>query len=186
MRVITGTARGRKLQTPAGMEVRPTASAVKEAVFSAIQFEVEGSRVLDLFAGSGQMGVEALSRGARSCVLVDHARESLAAVRQNLKTTGLSDRARVIAGDCRAYLESYGGEPFDIAFLDPPYAADLIHGTLKALVGHMGEGGAIFCEAPREAELPVAVGGFLLKKEYRFGKTKVAQYRQAPVEAEPL
>ena len=124
MRVITGTARGRKLQTPAGTAVRPTSDMVKEAVFSIVQFEVEGARVLDLFAGSGQMGIEALSRGARSCVFVDNAKNSLAAVRENLRSCNLTAHAKVMAGDALVFLREYRGEPFDIAFLDPPRGAD--------------------------------------------------------------
>ena len=177
MRVITGTARGRKLQTPAGTAVRPTSDMVKEAVFSIIQFEVEGARVLDLFAGSGQMGIEALSRGARSCVFVDNAKDSLAAVRENLRSCNLAHSARVMAGDALSFLRQYQGEPFDIVFVDPPYAGELSAGALSALSPHISPSGIVLCEADRDVALPEIVGSLILKKQYRYGKTKVAQYR---------
>ena len=97
MRVITGSARGRKLKAPQGMDVRPTTDSVKEAIFNIIQFDVEGRRVLDLFAGTGQMGIEALSRGARECVFVDSSRQSLNIVKENLKLCSL--QGTVISGD---------------------------------------------------------------------------------------
>ena len=119
MRVITGTARGRKLRSPDGYDVRPTTEITKEALFSILQFELEGARVLDLFAGSGQLGIEALSRGAGFCTFVDSARASQDLVRQNLTSTGLGANARVMPMDYLAFLQSTR-ETFDIALLDPP------------------------------------------------------------------
>jgi 16S rRNA (guanine966-N2)-methyltransferase len=177
MRVITGTARGRKLQTPAGTAVRPTSDMVKEAVFSIVQFEVEGARVLDLFAGSGQMGIEALSRGARSCVFVDNAKNSLAAVRENLRSCNLTAHAKVMAGDALVFLREYRGEPFDIAFLDPPYAEGLMPAALAALSDHISQSGVVLCETDRDTPLPETAGSLILKKKYRYGKTKLVQYR---------
>jgi 16S rRNA G966 N2-methylase RsmD len=120
MRVITGTARGRRLIAPQGTDTRPTSDRVKEAIFSIIQFEIEQADVLDLFAGSGQLGIEALSRGARTAVFVDSAREAQEAIRANLAATGLAERARIVAGDAAAYLTGTQ-EKFDILLLDPPY-----------------------------------------------------------------
>ncbi len=176
MKVITGTAKGRVLVAPAGKAVRPTAALVKEAVFSAAQFEVEGARVLDLFAGSGQMGVEALSRGARSCVLIDSARESLEAIRKNLDTTGPWPNARVMPGDALAFLRGYHGEPFDIAFLDPPYADGLIGDCLAALAPHMSGIGVAFCETARDTAPPERTGSLSLQRSYRYGKTMIYKY----------
>lgn len=122
MRVITGFAKGRKLRTLSGEDVRPTTDRVKEALFSIIQFEIEGRRVLDLFAGSGQLGIEALSRGAASAVFVDSSRDSIEVVRENLNTTQLAQSAQVIQMDSLAFLAGQCG-PFDIALLDPPYGA---------------------------------------------------------------
>lgn len=176
MRVITGTARGRKLSTPPGLDTRPTTEVAKEAVFSIVQFEVEGANVLDLFAGSGQMGIEALSRGARHCVFVDSDKTCQNIQRENLATTGLTDRARLVGTDAVSFLKSSSG-PFDIAFLDPPYGKGLAEKVLPLVAGCMGPGGAILCETDRAETLPETAGSFVRKKEYRYGKTKVTLYR---------
>ena len=112
MRVITGSARGRKLLTLEGEDVRPTTDRVKEAVFSVIQFETEGRRFLDLFAGSGQMGIEALSRGAKEAVFVDSAKKSVEIIRKNLASTKLAENAKVVQTDWQSYL-SVSGTQFD-------------------------------------------------------------------------
>ena len=180
MRVITGRARGRKLVTPAGLDVRPTSAKVKESIFSIIQFEVEGARVLDLFAGTGQMGIEALSRGARACVFVEKARESLSTLRKNLDCTGPWPGAKVLATDALSFLRGCGEAPFDIAFLDPPYAAGLLEECLPLLAGRMHPGGVILCEADRKTELPEQFSPFFLKKRYQYGKTHLLLYRAQP------
>ena len=177
MRVITGTARGRKLAALEGLEVRPTTDMVKEAMFSIIQFEVEGANVLDLFAGSGQLGIEALSRGARFCVFVDSSRDSQNIVRQNLQTTGLARQSRVAAMDYAAFLRSTG-EVFDIALLDPPYGKGLLQEALPLLAPRMSPGGAILCESPRGEALPEEAGGFRIKKTYSYGKIALTLYRR--------
>ena len=123
MRVISGTARGTRLAALPGEEItRPTVDRVKEGMFSAVQFLLAGARVLDLFAGSGQLGIEALSRGAASAVFVDSSRDSIEVVRENLNTTQLAQSAQVIQMDSLAFLAGQCG-PFDIALLDPPYGA---------------------------------------------------------------
>ena len=119
MRVITGTARGKRLTTLEGDQVRPTSDRVKEGLFNIIQFDIEGRRVLDLFAGSGQLAVEALSRGAAQAVLVDKSRKALQVAEENLKSTGLTSRAQAVQMEALAYL-STARERFDIVFLDPP------------------------------------------------------------------
>ena len=178
MRVITGTARGRKLITPAGLDVRPTSAMVKESAFSMIQFEVEGARVLDLFAGSGQMGVEALSRGARECVFVDNSKQSLAALKSNLQNTGPWKNARVHATDAISFLQGLGGQTFDIAFLDPPYGWEPFERCLRLLAGHMSESGVIICEGDDATVLPQEIPPLSQKKQYKYGKTRVFQYRK--------
>ena len=125
MRVITGSARGRRLLELEGMETRPTTGKVKEGVFSALQFDIEGRRVLDLFAGTGQMGIECLSRGAASAVFVDQRKDAAQLVKKNLELTGLSDRAKVINGNARDFI-ARTSEQFDLVFLDPPYASGLL------------------------------------------------------------
>ena len=177
MRVITGTARGRKLRSPDGYDVRPTTEVTKEAMFSILQFELEGARVLDLFAGSGQLGIEALSRGAEFCTFVDAARASQDLVRENLTTTGLGARARVMPMDFLAFLQSTR-ETFDIAFLDPPYAKGMIDQALPLLADKMSGVGVIVCETDKKEVLPAQAGAFEIYREYRYGKSKLTVYRR--------
>ena len=177
MRVITGTARGRKLKTLPTMDVRPTTDQVKEAIFSTIQFEVEGSLFLDLFAGSGQMGIEALSRGARFCIFVDSSRQAQDVVRDNLATTGFAKQARLAAMDSLGFLTT-ATEKFDIAFLDPPYNQGLIPKALPLLAPKMTPGGVILCEHQKGEELPETAGEFKIYRTYRYGKVMVTAYRR--------
>ena len=142
MRVITGLARGRRLETLPGEATRPTAEKVKESLFSAIQFDIEGRRVLDLFAGSGQLGIEALSRGASGCVFVDKNTEAVKIIRRNLQNTGLSSAAQVLGTDALSYL-TRPGDRFDLVFLDPPYAAELLLPALNKVAPWVNDGGII-------------------------------------------
>ncbi|MBQ5568708.1 MAG: 16S rRNA (guanine(966)-N(2))-methyltransferase RsmD [Oscillospiraceae bacterium] len=178
MRVITGTARGRKLREPTGRDIRPTTDMVKESVFNIIQFKTEGARVLDLFAGTGQLGIEALSRGAAECVFVDKSEEALKLVRENLKTTGLENKAHVVRGDSLSYLRS--GEKFDIVFVDPPYDTDLLEKSLNLATGFdiLRENGIIICESRKEKPVqPPAREGYTAK-EYRYGRIKLTVFRK--------
>lgn len=176
MRVITGTARGRRLITLEGNDVRPTTDKVKEALFSIIQFELEGRKVLDLFAGSGQLGIEALSRGAASAVFVDLSRKSIEVIKQNLENTGLGKTAIVLNTDSIAFVSSRA-DKYDIAFLDPPYKTGLLQKALPLMANIMNEGGVIICEAAYDEELPERAGTFIKAKEYKYGKIKLATYR---------
>ncbi len=133
MRVITGSAKGIRLQTPEGETTRPTSERAKEALFSMIQFEVEGRRVLDLFAGSGQLGIEALSRSAQSAAFADASKAAVEAIRANLQKTKLQERAFVYAGDALAFLRQNAARKFDLVFLDPPYALGLVPKALALL-----------------------------------------------------
>ena len=132
MRIITGTARGKRLKTPEGLLTRPTSDRVKEGIFNIIQFDIEGRRILDLFAGTGQLGIEALSRGASTAVFVEQRRDAATLVRDNLKITDFTDRGRIVNGDAAGFLSS-AREKFDIIFVDPPYAANLWESTLSAI-----------------------------------------------------
>ncbi len=135
MRIITGRARGIKLETLEGDMTRPTAERVKEAVFSHLQFEIEGRRVLDLFAGSGQMGLEAVSRGAAHAVLVDQSKEAVAVIRRNLEKTRLGENCTVVCSDFSAYLRAHRGkDPFDIVFIDPPYPMRACRAAVEAVL----------------------------------------------------
>ncbi len=182
MRVITGTARGRRLVTVEGTEVvRPTTDGVKEAIFSAIQFEIEGRTVLDLFAGSGQLGIEALSRGAKEAYFVDSAAVSIKAVRENLRSTGLEQNARVVNMPFSAFLKSTRAV-FDIAILDPPYNYRIIQKALPQLVEKMSESGVIICEHERECVLPKEISGFETVKQLRHSRTTVTIYRRKEID----
>ena len=175
MRVITGSARGRRLTAPEGEAVRPTYSRVKEAMFSIVQFDIEGRRVLDLFAGSGQLGIEALSRGAQSCVFVDIGKTALGTVFENLKATGLSDRAALMNADALSYLGSCR-EPFDLVFLDPPYASGLLEKALLLLPQVLNKGACVVCETSSETVLPDTLDT-LTAKRYKYGATALWIYR---------
>lgn len=182
MRVITGEAKGRRLKTLKGEDVRPTTEKVKEAVFSIIQFDIEGRSVLDLFAGSGQLGIEALSRRARSCVFVDSAKASVQQVRENVEHCKLGDRARVLQSDALSFLARCT-ERFDIALLDPPYASGLLEKALPVLSAHMNTGGVMLCESSADKELPERAGEFTKRRVYRYGKIAVTVYRHESIES---
>ena len=179
MRVITGSARGRRLKELEGMETRPTTAKVKESLFSIIQFDIEGRRVLDLFAGTGQLGIEALSRGAAECVFVDQRSDAVELIRENVKLCGLESAARIRKGDALAYLRS--GEKFDLIFLDPPYAADLLDQALEQITrfdicrGH----GIIIAESAADHTLPPVQEPYSLYREYRYGKIKLTVYHRS-------
>ena len=149
MRIITGSARGAKLQAPAGENTRPTAERTKEAIFSMLQGRFEGRRVLDLFAGSGQMGLEAVSRGATYALLLDHDKNAVAVINQNAKHTKLSDKVEVRMGEALSFLKTYCGAPFSLIFLDPPYRLGLLPDCLALIAerGLLTEGGVVICES---------------------------------------
>lgn len=174
MRVITGTARGVPLKAPRGMDTRPTMDQVKEGIFSAIQFEVEGRTALDLFAGSGQLGIEALSRGARSAVFVDESRAAVQLVRANLALCRL--QGDVVQGESLGYLRTCG--KFDLIFLDPPYDTGLLDKALENVVQFdiLAEGGIIVCESRREKVLPQLRAPYHLLTERNYGKIKLTLY----------
>lgn len=174
MRVITGSARGRKLKTPENYDIRPTTDNVKESVFNIIQFDIEGRRVLDLFAGTGQLGIECLSRGASSAVFVDQSREAVKIVKDNLKACGLS--GTVVQADAMSFLRTCG--KFDIIFVDPPYDSDLYESVLNTVnsIDILSDGGIIICESRRERALPEMTAPYKKRKEYTYGKVKLCIY----------
>lgn len=177
MRVITGSARGRRLETLPGEDVtRPTSESVKEALFSMIQFEIEGKKVLDLFAGSGQLGIEALSRGAGECVFVEMNKNARAVVSRNIQKCGFKHVSRVIPADAQAYAASCPG--FDIVFLDPPYHKGMVTGILPVLESRLNPGAVVACETASAEELPQTVGSLSVIRSRRYGKTKLTLYRK--------
>lgn len=177
MRVITGIAKGRKLETLVGNDVRPTTDMVKEAIFSSIQFDITGCLFLDLFAGSGQMGIEAISRGAANCVFTESNPEAITVIKKNLDKTGFSDKAEVIKTDCFYFLKTTS-KKFDIAFLDPPYKLNLLSTALENVSKVMNTNGIIICEHPLDVVLPQKINGFSLKKSRKYGKINISIYRK--------
>jgi len=179
MRVITGSARGIRLKTPDGLKTRPTSDRVKEAVFSMIQFQIEGGKFLDLFAGTGQMGIEALSRGAAFAVFVDGWKDACQLVRENLKLTKLADKAKVVNSDYLSYLQTCK-EKFDIVFLDPPYAEIFLENALNKIseIDILSDRGIIICERPAEKQLDLEISGLQRCKDSRYGKTWITVYRK--------
>ncbi len=169
MRVITGSARGKRLKTLEGLEVRPTSEKVKEAIFSIVQFDLPAARVLDMFAGSGQLGIEALSRGAKSCVFTDKSRQSVECIRNNVLSCGFSEQAKIINADAVEYARSAG--EFDIVFIDPPYRTGLAEKALEALEGKLSPRAVVICEHETGLSLPEKISGLVKAKEYSYGKT---------------
>ena len=174
MRVITGTARGRKLNTPTNYDIRPTTDNVKESIFNIIQFDIEGRKVLDLFAGTGQLGIECLSRGAESVTFVDENKEAIKIVKENLKTCNL--KGNVLQMDALSFLKGCG--KFDLIFVDPPYDSELYAPVLEIinLVDMLSDGGIIVCEARKDKILPEMNAPYRKRKEYSYGKLKVCIY----------
>ena len=172
MRVIAGSAKGVRLATRQGDAVtRPTGDRVKEALFGSIQFGLQGARVLDVFAGSGALGIEALSRGAAEAVFIDADRAAVSCIRENLRAARLTEQAVVLEGDFAAGICRAQGA-FDYVFLDPPYAAGLYQAAAAALIesGRLAEGALVIAEHSGSVRLE----GFRLLRERRYGKTYLA------------
>jgi 16S rRNA (guanine966-N2)-methyltransferase len=179
VRVIAGAARGRPLRVPAGEGTRPTADRVKEALFSSLQPRLPGARVLDLFAGSGALGLEALSRGAGSLTAVESHSAALAALRHNIEAVGLPG-VEVVASDVRRALHgALPGSPFDLVLLDPPYRmpTDELADVLAALAGHLAPGATVVVERPARAGEVVWPADLLAEGSRRYGDTAVHRAR---------
>lgn len=179
MRVITGSAKGRRLGELNGTDTRPTTDRVKEGLFNIIQFDIEGRRILDLFAGTGQLGIECLSRGAAHCTFVDQRKDAARLVRENLEATNLTSHAKVIQGDALAFLSSTR-EQFHLIFLDPPYDANLLKPTLNRLAGIdiLAKNGIIICESRVNQDLPELPAPYRKSRDYKYGRIKVTLYRK--------
>ena len=179
MRVITGKARGVQLKTPEGMLTRPTADRVKEALFSIINFDIPGASVLDLFGGTGQLGIEALSRGAARCTFVDAREEACRLIRENLKRTKLSQAGTVVRSDYMDYLNRCR-ERYSIILLDPPYAEVFLENAIKRIteIDILQTDGIIMAERPVGKELPWEFDGYQRSKDYKYGKTLLTIYRK--------
>ena len=153
LRIITGIAKGKKLKTLEGEATRPTSERIKEAIFSSIQFDTEGRRVLDLFAGCGQLGFEALSRGAKSVMFIDAAREAMDIVKENAHAVGFFDNCRYLVSDWRNYIRKAAGrDVYDLVFIDPPYAMECCADAIKKLAdaGMLADGAIVVAESGTE------------------------------------
>ena len=172
MRVITGSARGRRLKELEGMETRPTTDRVKEGMFNVLQFDIEGRRVLDLFGGSGQLGLEALSRGAASATIVDASADAVKIIKANAQKTKLYDKCVVLTKDYKAFLKGTK-EKFDIIFLDPPYNSDMLADALKIIIEQkmLNYNGFIMLESDKD-EIP-EYGDLTLHRHSKQGRAYI-------------
>ena len=179
MRVISGNLRGIQLKTPKGDQTRPTADRVKEAMFSILQFNLPGANVLDLFGGTGQLGIEAISRGGSRAVFVDSRKDACLLINENLKRTKIEKHAQVVCSDYLSYLSSCR-EKFNIIFLDPPYAEVFLENALKMIteIDILQSGGIIVTERPVGKELSYDYLGYTRSKDYKYGNTLLTLYRK--------
>ena len=175
MRIISGVARGRKLKEPSGFDIRPTSDMVKESIFNIVQFDIEGRRILDLFAGTGQLGVEALSRGAKSAVFIDSSPAAVKLIKENLKLCGFIDQASVYTREALLFLEN--NEKFDLIFIDPPYDTPLAGKTIQKIIkfDKLDTNGIMICEMRVDYSVSGVIEPYFIRKEYRYGKTKIVR-----------
>lgn len=185
MRIITGDYRGRKLETPIGNDVRPTTDKVKEAIFNIIQQDIYGAVCADLFAGTGNLGLEALSRGAKMCYFCDNSRESLNLIKTNVKKCGAQDKSVILAGDFTKGLARIQ-DKVDIFFLDPPYSEGLYEKCLETIeeLDLLTDDGIIIAEHGVHDFVPEKIGKFEMIKERKYGKIVVTIYSVAAAEEE--
>ncbi len=188
MRVITGAAKGRRLSSPRGRTIRPTSDRIKESIFGILGDAVVDAVVLDLFAGTGNLGIEALSRGARRAVFVEREKEALRLIQKNLAQCGMEDRSQVMPTDVLRAIHILEGrqEPFDIVFADPPYGKGWIEKIVHALSTHKlcHEGSTLLVQRDRRESLPESLTGWTLHRERRIGDT-VLSFLRSDVKRQP-
>ena len=183
MRIITGRAKGVRLETLEGIATRPTSERVKEALFSSLQFDIQDRYVLDLFSGSGQLALEALSRGAAYAVMIDRSKDAVKIIKQNANKTKLSDLCEIHNCDFKEYILKNKGKKFDIVFMDPPYAAGLYIECLSMLLScdMLKPTTLIVCESETDDLL---ADNALLKeqleifKQSRYGRASICIYKK--------
>ncbi|MCX7921263.1 MAG: 16S rRNA (guanine(966)-N(2))-methyltransferase RsmD [Clostridia bacterium] len=182
LRVISGTAKGHKLKTVKGDVTRPTSDRVKESLFNIIAPYIAESDVLDLFAGTGNLAIEALSRGAKTAVLVDKSHESIMVIKENLAHTKMVDRATVLVGDVAVMIKKLynEGKKFDIIFLDPPYNKNLVQSTLNHILENdiITDGGIIVAERDKDDDVPEEFGVLKLIRDQKYGDTVLSFYKK--------
>lgn len=177
MRVITGEFKGRKLETPTGNDIRPTSDKVKESIFNILMDETYGRVCCDLFSGTGSLGIEALSRGARRCYFCDSSRESISLTKTNIVKCGAEGKSVVISGDYSRALVLIE-EKVDIFILDPPYRAGLYEKCLQQIdfLDLLSAQGIILAEHGAKDKMPESVGRLSKVREKRYGKTMLSIY----------
>ncbi|MHC1727185.1 MAG: 16S rRNA (guanine(966)-N(2))-methyltransferase RsmD [Syntrophobacteraceae bacterium] len=178
MRIIAGAFRGRRLIAPKDQKIRPTIDRVREAIFSMIAADVPDARVLDLFAGTGAMGLEALSRGAAFSVFVDQNAVAVRIIRSNIELCGARDRSRVVHEPAASAIQRLAskGELFDLIFMDPPYGKGYIGQALEALDVVAEKGALLIAERHKRDEAPQSLGPWIKDRERRYGDTLIALY----------
>ncbi len=178
MRVVGGNAKGRTLKAPKGWTVRPTAARVKESLFNILPRDLSGLRLLDLFAGTGNVTIEALSRGAEGAVLVDASPQSGRAIRENLRRLGLGDRAHVLIMPTERALRHMArkGESFDLIFVDPPYGQRLVERTLKIIAqgSILNDAGVLVVEHGLRDEIAERIGKLVMRDRRRYGDSMLS------------
>lgn len=177
MRVISGSARGRVLKTLEGEHTRPTTDKVKGAIFNIIQFELEDRSVLDLFSGSAQLSIEAISRGAKSALAVDNSKKAAEIIKENIKNCKFEKEISLFCGDYSAVLTK--GNKYDVIFLDPPYGRGLLESALKKIFEFdiLSKNGIIICESDVSESVSSYVPDEYSFKEYVYGRIKVSVIR---------
>ncbi|NPV25851.1 MAG: 16S rRNA (guanine(966)-N(2))-methyltransferase RsmD [Firmicutes bacterium] len=181
MRIITGTAKGHRLKSLKGQQTRPTADRVKEAVFNVLNPVIAGSHFLDLFAGTGNVGIEALSRGAEYAIFIDENPAACQVIKENLEKTRLLDRAEVYRQDARRAIEilSRRGKQFTLIFVDPPYRQGLVEPVLRLIDQNnlLVQAGWIIVESGANEQLPETVGRLSLFRRATYGDTRISYYQ---------
>lgn len=178
MRVIAGIARGTKLEALPGEDItRPTVDRVKEAMFSSVQFLLPDAKVLDLFGGSGQLGIEAVSRGAAYADIIDQNAAAIKVITANCRATGLASKCRVHSCEASSFLATCG-QMYDLVLMDPPYRHDTVAQLLPAVDKVTAPGGVVICETELEAKLPAETDGLVMKKQHHYGKILVTKYEK--------
>lgn len=178
MRVIAGTARGVTLAAPRDRTIRPITDRVKETLFGILGDRVIEAAVLDLYAGSGAIGIEALSRGAARCTFVERSRQAVGILSANAERAGVADRARVVTAEVERFLAARAEQRYDLAVLDPPYEARAILAPLERLVPHLAAGGTVVVKRFWRTQMP-AVAGLVAWRERRFGETALSFLERA-------
>ena len=181
MRIISGSARGLKLKPPTNMDVRPTTDRVKESLFNIINFQLRDSNILDLFSGTGSLGIECLSRGAKKCIFVDNSRDSVEIIKHNLKISKFESVSEVLTSGAVAAVNkiSTGREKFDIIFMDPPYLKDFVTPTLEKISESniLQEDGMIIIEHDYKDEITDRVGNIVKYREKKYGKIMISFFK---------